>query len=252
MYVSFALYDSAGSPLTTATPTFASYKDIAGTNSAAPPITNLGSGLYGFEIVYADAIAGRAFEIDNGSGAFPARIAGGEGPIWAFGLYDAAGAPLASATPTFTSYRDVAGAVASPSIVNLGSGLYGFVPTVANKAAYVSFVINCGASSNPSYVSGQLEPDGESVPPVPPDVTPPTIIIVRSLNARSLEVIFSEAVQESTALNSNNYSINNGLTVSAVEKVSPSVYRLTTSKQTTGVAYTVTINNVKDIAGNTI
>lgn len=82
--------------------------------------------------------------------------------------------------------------------------------------------------------------------------TPPTVLMARSLDARLLEVIFSEAVSEGDALDSANYSIDNGLLVISSSRVTPSVYHLVTSRQTTGVVYTVTVSNIRDTGGEPI
>lgn len=254
MFISFALYDSNNVALTTATPAFQAYKNKIGTNISAPVILNLGNGLYGFTALNTDVSEGRAYEINSGAGANPNRFYGSIGPLIAFGLYDNTGTPYVSATPSFTVYKNKSGVtLPSPSIVNLGNGLYGFIPSYSDREAYVSYIIDCGASVSVKYHSGILEPDLNIDPNIQPtDTVSPTVFTIRSIDARTIEVTFSEAVQELTALNSNNYSINNGLSVTAVAKVSPSIYRLTTSQQTTGTSYLVTINNIKDLAGNVI
>jgi|SRR5579859_4103799 len=78
----------------------------------------------------------------------------------------------------------------------------------------------------------------------------PYALAARSIDARTLEITFDEQVDPSTALNPSNYSINNGLTVTGVVAVTNSIYRLSTSRQTQGMTYTVTITNVVDDGGN--
>lgn len=86
------------------------------------------------------------------------------------------------------------------------------------------------------------------------DPTPPTMIIARAPDVRHVEVTFSEPVNEFEATNPANYVITGGagLTVSSVVAVNPQTYLLTTSKQVTGQAYTVTASNIHDLAGNLI
>jgi hypothetical protein len=79
----------------------------------------------------------------------------------------------------------------------------------------------------------------------------------------SVLVIFSEEVDKATAETVANYSIDNGLTVTAAALVATddltygltygvkAVY-LTTSSQTAGKLYTVTVANVKDLSGNAV
>lgn len=81
----------------------------------------------------------------------------------------------------------------------------------------------------------------------------PTILIAFPENdAYKVDVIFSEAVVDTEALVAANYSINNGLQVYSVDKLSDSSYRLHTSQQTAGVVYTLIVSNIHDLKGNLI
>lgn len=70
----FFLYDSAGAPLTGATPVFDTYKDDLGTNLAQPSITEIGGGAYKFTPVL-DPARGIAYVVDGGASANPRRLA---------------------------------------------------------------------------------------------------------------------------------------------------------------------------------
>lgn len=87
-----------------------------------------------------------------------------------------------------------------------------------------------------------------------PETVPPTLALARSVDARLVEVIFSEDVVEAEALNPANYSITGGggLAVNSVVKLSASIYRLITARQTVGANYTVQASNIHDLAGNLI
>jgi hypothetical protein len=52
--------------------------------------------------------------------------------------------------------------------------------------------------------------------------------------------------------NAANYQLSGGLTISSATMLDPTTVRLATSKQTMATRYTVTLNNVEDIAGNKI
>ncbi len=78
----------------------------------------------------------------------------------------------------------------------------------------------------------------------------PTIAITQVIDARTIDVIFSERVNKYDALNETNYTINNGLSVVSVAQLSTTIFRLTTSKQTVGTSYTVTASNIRDDQGN--
>lgn len=82
---------------------------------------------------------------------------------------------------------------------------------------------------------------------VAPDQIPPTIAEVRANAAGDrLTVVFSEGVEVTSAGALANYSVNSGLTLSNPEILSPTMVRFTTTPQTAGAEYVITINNVKD------
>lgn len=69
--VVFFLYDeSAGTPLTGATPTFTTYKDDTGTTLAFPTITEVGGGAYKFTPVF-PTNKGIVYVVDGGAGSIP-------------------------------------------------------------------------------------------------------------------------------------------------------------------------------------
>jgi len=81
------------------------------------------------------------------------------------------------------------------------------------------------------------------------DTIPPSLVSVRVLGSTSLDVIFSEAVEQASAENINNYSIENDVTVfSATLLDNLSEVRLTTSEHVIGAPYTLIVNNVRDRA----
>ncbi len=86
-----------------------------------------------------------------------------------------------------------------------------------------------------------------------PDTTPPEVTSASILTATSVSVTFSEALEQNSAQNTGNYSITNGITVSgAVLSSDGKKVTLTTSAHTSGQSYVVTVNNVKDLAGNVV
>jgi len=82
------------------------------------------------------------------------------------------------------------------------------------------------------------------------DVTPPRVVSATLTSTTKLVIVFSEALNSSTAQNKNNYSISNGVSVSSAV-LSGTQVTLTTSAHIPG-AYTVTVINVTDLAGNII
>lgn len=73
--------------------------------------------------------------------------------------------------------------------------------------------------------------------------TAPVINYSKSIDARIMEIGYSEAMDVNSALNPANYSISPTLSVTGVTQISPYVYWLHTARQVTGTSYTVTINN---------
>lgn len=82
------------------------------------------------------------------------------------------------------------------------------------------------------------------------DTTKPTAVVVAQQDA-TVKVTFSESVDAATATNAANYTFDKGVTVTNAA-LSGKVVTLTTSEQTQGTLYTLTIQNVTDIAGNAI
>jgi len=85
------------------------------------------------------------------------------------------------------------------------------------------------------------------------DTTPPTIAKASSDSSFTAVVVkFSEPV-DATALTASNYKLDHSMTVSSVSRTDVQTVTLTTSKLATdGTTYTLTVNGVKDLAGNTI
>ena len=87
-----------------------------------------------------------------------------------------------------------------------------------------------------------------------PDTTSPQISSVQAEGtpARAV-VIFSENVEQASAETPSNYAIDNGVTVSAAGLGDDGrTVTLTTTPLTGGITYTLTVNNVVDLAGNPI
>ncbi|NNE83637.1 MAG: hypothetical protein HKN28_06670, partial [Alphaproteobacteria bacterium] len=85
------------------------------------------------------------------------------------------------------------------------------------------------------------------------DTTPPIINKTEADDASSVTVTYSEKVDVTSAQNIANYAIDNGVTISAATLAADErTVTLDTSALTEGVEHTLTVNNVDDIAGNTI
>ncbi len=88
-----------------------------------------------------------------------------------------------------------------------------------------------------------------------PDSTPPTLLdaLILGNPAADVSAVFSEGIDPVTGGNPANYSLNNGATItSAVIGPDNATVLLRASGLTVGVSYTLTVNNVQDLAGNPI
>jgi len=102
-------------------------------------------------------------------------------------------------------------------------------------------------------VPGAEAKSNDAVLTVTPDTAPPTLNLVEGLATfDGVTLHFNKPIDAASGTNIANYSIDGGLTISAAALNNGQDVVLTTSAQTTGTKYTITINNVKDIYGNTI
>ncbi|MGC8888286.1 MAG: immunoglobulin domain-containing protein, partial [Verrucomicrobiia bacterium] len=86
----------------------------------------------------------------------------------------------------------------------------------------------------------------DTIPPVPLSAT-------RSLSKISVRIDFNEALDQASATTIGNYSINNGVTINAVTLSGDGkTVILDTTQIMDGFDYIVTLNNVKDLAGNSV
>jgi len=99
-------------------------------------------------------------------------------------------------------------------------------------------------------IPGAVSSSAAATIAVTPDVTPPAIrSVVGSPSFDMLTVEFTEAITAETAMDLFNYQLNGGLSISAATVLSSTSVKLTTSPQTPGATYTLTIDNIEDMAG---
>jgi hypothetical protein len=86
------------------------------------------------------------------------------------------------------------------------------------------------------------------------DATPPTIASVSAHGSSTrVTVDFSEPLEEVSAQNAANYAISSGVTVTGAElAANQQAVTLTTTALSAGVDYTLTVDSVNDLAGNSI
>jgi hypothetical protein len=83
------------------------------------------------------------------------------------------------------------------------------------------------------------------------DEIPPTLVSASCSSPNQVKATFSEPLSASTAQNTANYDINNGISVTGAA-LSGKVVTLTTSTLSESVTYMLSVSNVKDPSGNTI
>ncbi len=98
--------------------------------------------------------------------------------------------------------------------------------------------------------------DDFSVKDFIPDNTPPALLSAQAVSPNLLEVLFNEPLLSATAANTTHYFVNNGVgnPASAVQDITnPSLVRLTFSNGfPNGSLCELTVNGVRDLAGNTL
>ncbi len=100
-------------------------------------------------------------------------------------------------------------------------------------------------------VPGLAATSTEATLTVTADTVLPTVQLVSGSDALTTATVrFSEAVTAPSSTTAANYGFSGGLTVSAATQVDARTVRLTTSAQTGGSTYTLTVNGVTDAAGN--
>ena len=125
------------------------------------------------------------------------------------------------------------------------------IPDATNQTVTLSPVLyadnNSKVSAKVTNLAGSATSAGANIT-VTPDTTPPTVVkSAGDMSFTAVTVTYSEPVTD-TALKISNYSLDQGITISAIDRLSPTMVKLTTSTMTQNSTYTLTINGVQDIA----
>jgi len=84
------------------------------------------------------------------------------------------------------------------------------------------------------------------------DTTPPTLVSTNATSSTTVNLVFSEKISQETAEVVGNYIIDELTVLNAHLQTDSITVTLTTAEQTEGETYTITVNNVEDLAGNPI
>ena len=152
---------------------------------------------------------------------------------------------VAATSPQAISYQWQKAAPGTSSFTDIGGATEAIYTTptltAADNGTKFRVIVNSGAVSTTS---------GEATVTV--DATIPSVAETHgSINFNSIYVTFSEAMKLDMLANTNNYLVSGNLAIAAARVLDPSMVRLLlTSTQNVATAYTVTINNIEDVAGN--
>ncbi len=142
-----------------------------------------------------------------------------------------------SETPAITYQWQVGGV----DIPGANSRVYSFTASAADNGKQYRVVLNAINGQTATSTAATLTTTG--------DTTPPTIGFASAFLPRDgVQVAFSEAMSPTGLTSPASYSISGGVTVNAVEQVSPSSVFLRTTSLTAGTAYTLTVTGLRDQA----
>lgn len=265
------LWTSAG------TPSFVNYKTFTGGSPSAPAIvrvntTGPGRALYTFSPTNPDLTAGVEYIVQAPTGAIPEYYdgtlypeTGGGGPGPAPVVHLVSGAVFTDHI-NLTFDKNIAlsslAAIASNwTITTVGGNTPLVVSSIQVTGNTVRLNIN-EASDGGAYTihlptAGIESTVGDIY--LGPFVynfiavgVPPYIANAISVDTFTVRVFYSEAVVEADAVIIGNYGVSPPLTIYSVTPETASVYVLTTSAQTPGQSYTLTVNNVRDLHNNPV
>lgn len=123
--------------------------------------------------------------------------------------------------------------------------------TYTSGAGFFGIYCKYSSTRTDKYFFDDIEV-GELVP----DITPPSLVSASLDGDREIVLIFDEALDESSALNTANYSLSNGLNSpqsASFEDGQANVVRIIFGQALQGgIVYTLDIDNVRDLSGNII
>lgn len=142
-------------------------------------------------------------------------------------------------------YRDLTGT--GNSFVNEGKA----TDSTYTTSSYFGFLIK---QSTSSFFQKHFF-DNVEIKNFIADITAPQIVSVTSISSTGIDILFDEPIDEASNIFSN-YSADGGLGMPSkvnIDPKNPAIVHISfTDSFTNGHAYTLTVNNIKDLAGNTI
>ncbi|KAA9333638.1 lamin tail domain-containing protein [Adhaeribacter soli] len=207
----------------------------ATTSSGTLPAYNLAPGAYVILCAKADTAAFRPFGKVLGLSSFPSLNDAGD----EVRLYDNSGVLIDKVTYSSSWYND-------PAKAGGGWSLELVNPNLPCQSA-----VNWIASNNPQGGTPGRQNSGFSTAP---DTQAPRLVGVETISNTQLKLTFSETM-DSLSLTTAGYTINKGISVSAVAVTPGNFQEVTltlTPALTAGASYEVTVTNATDCSGNVI
>ena len=131
-------------------------------------------------------------------------------------------------------------------VVDAGNGNEYVTDDLSEGIIYYFVITSYDTAGNESGFSKQAAAE---IPVM--DIIPPTIYALDIQDSLTVNLLYSEAVEKTSAEQASNYSINNGIQISqATLDDNQRLVTLTTTAHRPNVEYTLTVNNIKDIAKN--
>jgi hypothetical protein len=146
----------------------------------------------------------------------------------------------------WTLYRDISGT----GNLYINEGVV--TDDTYTSSAYFGFLIK---QSTSSFFQKHFMDDIE-IKDYIPDVSPPVIVSATAISSSIVDVLFNKPLYKASSSLVSGYSVNNGLGMPATaisDAQNPSLVHLTFGNNfTNNTKYTLSINGIKDLSGNTI
>jgi hypothetical protein len=153
---------------------------------------------------------------------------------------------VSASSPQAITYQWQRAAAGSPEFTDIAA---------ANQSSYTTPVL--AAADHGSRYRVKITSAGVDVTTpaaeLSVDATIPTLTSVNgSIRFNAVYVSFSEPMKLGMLNAPTNYQLSGGLTINSATALDPQHVRLSTSPQTAGAPYTLTMNDIEDVAGNRI
>lgn len=172
----------------------------------------------------------QAFQGPQGVGWFakPAVIAPMSGVIAATAALSGSLARVIGISGTITATSTFTGVMGSKAVLSGTIAASAALSGVMSKKVNISGVIAAVSTLTGSLINTAVA----------------NIVALSARDNRTVDVVFNRPVIESDAINPTKYTVDNGLTVVKAQKITSTHYLLTTTRQTNGTNYTVTISGI--------